>query len=101
MTTYETPAWGESRVDVVRILVLVEAAVASVMAIEVDDQPVLLGAMFTMPEMGRAGPAVGGPLTVWHAYDLSASGYQGSSAACSLPSVPGPSGQSPSPRPMR
>ena len=34
-----------------------------------DGEPVLLGAMFTMPEMGEAGPAVGGPLTVWHAHD--------------------------------
>lgn len=34
-----------------------------------DGEPVLLGAMFTMPEMGQAGPAIGGPLTVWHAHD--------------------------------
>lgn len=34
MTTYEIPAWGESRVDIIRILVLVEAAITSVMAIE-------------------------------------------------------------------
>lgn len=31
--------------------------------------PVLLGAMFQMPDIGRPGPAVGGPLTVWHAHD--------------------------------
>ncbi len=31
--------------------------------------PILLGAMFQMPEIGEAGPAVGGPLTVWHAHD--------------------------------
>ncbi|MBT8197729.1 MAG: hypothetical protein KJO84_04415, partial [Acidimicrobiia bacterium] len=31
--------------------------------------PVLLGAMFSMPEIGHPGPAVGGPLTVWHAHD--------------------------------
>ncbi len=35
----------------------------------VDGEPVLLGAMFTMPELGQAGPAIGGPLTVWHAHD--------------------------------
>ena len=34
MTTYETPIWGDSRVDIIRILVLIEAAIASVMAIE-------------------------------------------------------------------
>ncbi len=31
--------------------------------------PVLLGAMFEMPSIGQPGPAVGGPLTVWHAHD--------------------------------
>ncbi len=31
--------------------------------------PVLLGAMFEMEEVGVSGPAVGGPLTVWHAHD--------------------------------
>ena len=31
--------------------------------------PILLGAMFQMPDIGEAGPAVGGPLTVWHAHD--------------------------------
>lgn len=31
--------------------------------------PVLLGAMFEMPAIGKPGPAVGGPLTVWHAHD--------------------------------
>lgn len=30
---------------------------------------VLLGAMFQMSEIGKAGPAVGGPLTVWHAHN--------------------------------
>jgi len=34
MTTYETSVWGDSRVDIIRILVLVEAAIASVMVIE-------------------------------------------------------------------
>ena len=35
----------------------------------VEGEPVLLGAMFTMPDIGDAGPAAGGPLTVWHAHD--------------------------------
>lgn len=34
MTTYETADWGDSRVDVIRVLVLVEAAIASVMVLE-------------------------------------------------------------------
>lgn len=35
----------------------------------VDSQPVLLGAMFQMPGINNPGPAVGGPITVWHAHD--------------------------------
>jgi hypothetical protein len=31
--------------------------------------PVLLGAMFQMPGLDDVGPAVGGPLTVWHAHE--------------------------------
>ena len=31
--------------------------------------PVLLGAMFSIDDIGVTGPAVGGPLTVWHAHD--------------------------------
>ena len=31
--------------------------------------PVLVGVMFEMDEIGEAGPAIGGPLTVWHAHD--------------------------------
>lgn len=31
--------------------------------------PVLLGAMFQMDEIGEPGPAIGGPLTVWHAHE--------------------------------
>jgi len=31
--------------------------------------PILLGAMFQMPGFGQAGPAVGGPLTVWHGHE--------------------------------
>ena len=34
-----------------------------------DEGPVLLGAMFEMPGIGEQGPAVGGPITVWHAHD--------------------------------
>ena len=34
MTTHQTAAWGDSRVDTIQILVLIEAAIASVMAIE-------------------------------------------------------------------
>ena len=33
------------------------------------DGPVLIGAMFQMPGIGNPGPAIGGPLTVWHAHD--------------------------------
>ncbi len=31
--------------------------------------PVLIGVMFEMDNLGDVGPAVGGPLTVWHAHD--------------------------------
>jgi hypothetical protein len=31
--------------------------------------PVLLGAMFVMPEIGVPGPAIGGPATIWHAHE--------------------------------
>jgi hypothetical protein len=34
-----------------------------------DDGPVLLGAMFQMPEVHERGPAVGGRLTVWHGHE--------------------------------
>ena len=40
-----------------------------VYAVAQSGKPVLLGAMFQMDEIGQAGPAVGGPLTVWHAHD--------------------------------
>lgn len=33
------------------------------------DGPVLLGAMFQMPGFGEVGPAIGGPLTVWHGHE--------------------------------
>ena len=32
-------------------------------------EPVLLGVMFEMEKLRQAGPAPGGPLTVWHAHD--------------------------------
>ena len=31
--------------------------------------PILLGAMFEMSSLGEPGPAVGGPLTVWHGHE--------------------------------
>ena len=33
-----------------------------------QEGPVLIGVMFEMEGIGKAGPAVGGPLTVWHAH---------------------------------
>lgn len=33
------------------------------------DGPVLVGVMYEAEELGRPGPAVGGPLTVWHGHD--------------------------------
>lgn len=35
----------------------------------VHSEPVLLGAMFQMQGINNPGPAIGGPLTVWHAHD--------------------------------
>jgi hypothetical protein len=40
-----------------------------VYAVTPDGQPVLLGAMFQMPDMHAPGPAIGGPLTLWHAHE--------------------------------
>ena len=34
-----------------------------------NGRPVLLGAMFQMPGIDQPGPAIGGPLTVWHAHE--------------------------------
>lgn len=31
--------------------------------------PVLLGAVYEMPTLGRTGPAIGGPITQWHAHE--------------------------------
>ncbi len=39
-----------------------------VYAVAPDGKPVLMGAMFLMPKIGEPGPAIGGPLTVWHAH---------------------------------
>src|SRR4051812_5356265 len=38
-----------------------------VYAVAPDGRPVLMGALFVVP-MGERGPAVGGPLTMWHAH---------------------------------
>jgi hypothetical protein len=40
-----------------------------VYAVAPDGRPVLLGAMFLMPNMREPGPTIGGPLTVWHAHE--------------------------------
>ena len=40
-----------------------------VYAVAPSGEPVLLGAMYQMDDIGQVGPAVGGPLTVWHAHD--------------------------------
>jgi hypothetical protein len=40
-----------------------------VYAVAPDGRPVLLGALFVMPDAGTPGPAIGGPLTVWHAHE--------------------------------
>lgn len=41
---------------------------ALVYAVAPDGRPVLMGALFQMPEIGQPGPTIGGPLTVWHAH---------------------------------
>ena len=40
-----------------------------VYAVAPNGRPVLLGAVFQMPEIGQRGPTIGGPLTVWHAHE--------------------------------
>lgn len=40
-----------------------------VYAIADSGAPVLLGAMYQMDDVGQRGPAIAGPLTVWHAHD--------------------------------
>ncbi|MDH3306333.1 MAG: hypothetical protein OEO77_02245 [Acidimicrobiia bacterium] len=50
-------------------LVLDPARPETLVYAEGPEGPVLIGAMFEMEGTGVAGPAVGGPLTVWHAHD--------------------------------
>ena len=40
-----------------------------VYAVAPDGHPVLLGALFVMPDASTPGPTIGGPLTVWHAHE--------------------------------
>lgn len=40
-----------------------------VYAVAPDGRPVLMGALFQMPDLSQPGPAVGGPLTVWHGHE--------------------------------
>ncbi len=40
-----------------------------VYGVDAAGRPVVLGAMFQMDGIGDSGPAIGGPLTVWHAHD--------------------------------
>jgi hypothetical protein len=60
----DNPAYGEDG----RILDP-ERPETLVYAVAPDGRPVLLGAMFSMPDRSEPGPAVGGPLTVWHAHE--------------------------------
>lgn len=40
-----------------------------VYAVAPSGRPVLLGAVFQMQDLGQPGPAIGGPLTAWHAHE--------------------------------
>jgi hypothetical protein len=40
-----------------------------VYAVAPNGRPVLLGAVFQMPQIGQPGPMIGGPLTAWHAHE--------------------------------
>jgi hypothetical protein len=40
-----------------------------VYAVAPDGRPVLMGALFLMPDFRQPGPMIGGPLTVWHAHE--------------------------------
>jgi hypothetical protein len=60
----DNPAYGEDG----RILDP-ERPETLVFAVAPDGRPVLLGAMFSMRDRSEPGPAVGGPLTVWHAHE--------------------------------
>ncbi len=44
-------------------------AIETLVYSEGPEGPVLLGAMFQMDRIGQPGPAIGGPLTVWHAHE--------------------------------
>jgi hypothetical protein len=39
-----------------------------VYAVAPNGRPVLLGAVFVMPNVGQPGPTIGGPLTAWHGH---------------------------------
>jgi hypothetical protein len=56
-----------------------------VYAVAASGKPVLLGAMFQMDEVGQLGPAVGGPLTVWHGHDHICFGAPGMLAGLTSP----------------
>jgi hypothetical protein len=57
--------------------------------------PVLLGAVYQMPEVGQPGPRIGGPLTDWHAHEnvcmslvpLALSGFVSPYGGCAVGSV--------------
>ncbi|MDQ2911813.1 MAG: hypothetical protein M3T56_00970 [Chloroflexota bacterium] len=40
-----------------------------VYAVDPNGRPVLMGAVFQMPNLGQPGPTIGGPLTVWHGHE--------------------------------
>jgi hypothetical protein len=40
-----------------------------VYAVAPNGRPVLLGAVFQMPDIGQSGPMIGGPLTAWHGHE--------------------------------
>ena len=56
-----------------------------VYAVAPSGEPVLLGAMFQMDDVGELGPAVGGPLTVWHGHDHVCFGVPGILAGLTSP----------------
>lgn len=60
----DNPAYGEDG----RILDP-ERPETLVYVVAPDGTPMLMGAMFMMPDRSERGPAVGGPLTIWHAHE--------------------------------
>lgn len=86
----DNPAYGEDG----RILDP-ERPETLVYAVDSDGPPVLLGALFMMPDRSERGPAVGGPLTIWHAHErvcvglvpLGLAGIRSPLGACPLGSV--------------